>query len=494
MFLKLKQLKVIKVSIKTKVIFSFCLLIVLMLIGQIIFNIYFSKEFFLAENKNDLESLFNEIKTSYSDDPEMLSALTEEGDLINGFSIQIFSDESMIYTSRNSPNIVQGIRFDKIVIQSLLKELEFSQIPVAKEMPSNDEQRQMLFISGMFEYNDESRYVIISKQVKSIDESISVFTRSSIYISIIILLVGIVVIFILARQISKPIYNIEKVSKKLSDLDFSYYANEKSSIKELSSLAISINSMSLQLEKNMTDLQKANVKLVEDIEYQKKLEANRKQFIANISHEMKTPLALLQLYSENLLSDIAEIDRDEYVNIIIEETLRLDLIVKDMLNISSVENGLAKVRKEVFNLSDSVKNFTSNMLPLLSDFDITIDIEPQIEVFADQKQIEEAMRNYINNAISHTENGKKIVVSLKKSYHDVIFSVYNEGERIEHEDIENIWESFYKSDKARTRNSSSNAGLGLYIVRLVCENHEGKYKVENKESGVEFSLALTITS
>ncbi len=466
---------------------------VVIVVGQIIFNLFYAKQVLISQNKSEVEQLFVKISNSYSDDEENLYELTKEEDSVDGFSIEIFSSEEIIYTSRVLPSFLFSGRFEKTLINSYEID-DFSQYPSANVVENESRDDSVIFLKGVIEYENEARYIVISKPVESIDNVIGIFTQSGIIISIGILIIGVVVIFVLTRQISMPIKNIEEVSKNLSNFDFSYYADEKSSIKEISSLAKSVNSMSKQLDNYMTEIKIANIKLTEDIEFQKKIETNRKQFIANISHEMKTPLSLLQLYCENLSGDLENIDKTDYVETIKDEVERLNIIVKDMLSVSSVENGLAKVRKEEMDFSDCAKNVVNTMYPLLENFNLVIDIQPQLHTFSDKKQIEEAMRNYINNAISHTKIGEMIKITVKREYHSIVFSVYNEGEKIREEDFENIWDSFYKSDKARTRKVLENAGLGLYIVKLICENHEGKYYAENKAKGVSFSFSLTTIS
>lgn len=486
-----------KQSITTKIILSFLLLISMLLLGQILFNKFFAVEYSIKENKTELENLFYKIQESYSDEFEVLYDLTEEEDSVKGFSIQIFSSDTLIYSSKNFLELFNN---SPILKPNTMPEIigfstsEFSITPKAVSIELDDQSGQTLVVNGKFLYEDEYRYVSITKSVESIEASISLFTRSSIIISGIILLIGIIVIIIIARGISLPIKNIETVSQKLSELDFSYKADENTSLKELSSLATSINSMSYSLYSAMYQLKNANMKLQEDIEYQRKMEENRKQFIANVSHEMKTPLALLQLYCENLRNCVDDIDKDEYCEIIVEESQRLDTIVKDMLNVSSIENGFAKIRKEEFHISESCKNIVLTMSPLFQGINLKIDVMPGLRCLGDKKQLEEAMRNYIVNAISHTPENGNIIITLEKEQGKIIFSVYNDGENIPEKELKHIWESFYKSDKSRTRSSSGNAGLGLYIVKIIVENHLGEYSVKNVEKGVVFSFNITTLS
>ncbi|MFI3325513.1 MAG: HAMP domain-containing sensor histidine kinase [Clostridia bacterium] len=480
-----------KKTIKFKIIASFCSMLVLLLISQIIFNTFFSRNFFVNQSENEVLDLFYEIKNSYSDNIEDIYYLIESNGDISGVSVQIFSQNNLIYSSEELFNLMNNNRPVANIDHSFIFE-DFSETPTSEFTDNQDALGQSIAVYGKFIYEETEIYVVITRALESIDASMNVFTKSSILISCIILPIGIFLIFKIGESLAKPIKNIENVSDKLAKLDFTDIADENISTFEIANLAKSINSMSSQLEKSMNELQCANIKLQEDIEYQMKIDSSRKQFIANISHEMKTPLALLQIYCENLKNNVDEIDKDEYCTIIIEETQRLNNIVKDMLNVSSIENGLAKVKKENFSISQSLQNVIYTLNPMFSDIELKVNIQENINIHGDKNQIEEAMRNYIINAISHLKENGILEISLIKENNDVVFTVYNQGENITETDLEDIWDSFYKSDKSRTRKFSSNAGLGLYIVKLIIKNHNGKYLVQNKEDGVQFSFKIKV--
>ncbi len=479
-------------TIKGKIIVSFVILMLLMLGGQVVFNLFFSKTYFVEQSKKQLEALFDTIEASYSDDETILYELTESAVSLNGDYIQIFSDEGLIYSSRNTveetPGINGGVNGES---RERINFDEYFKDPEAVEIQIPEEGQSMLMIHGVIDYEGENRYVLISTPVEAIENSIAMFTFSSVIISCFILVFGIIVIVIIAKGITKPIRNIELVSKKMSMLDFSLSADEDTGIVELSNLAESVNSMSQQLQASITSLQQANDKLQHDVDTQKQLDEMRRHFVANVSHEMKTPLALLQIYCENLKNNIDGIDKDEYCNIIIEETGRLDRMVKDMLNVSTIENGLEQMDYEKVNLSEMTEVLMNTLAPILQPYRVVVEVQPDLYINGDSKHIEQAMRNYLMNAVSHTKESEEIRVSLHAKKEEVVFSVYNQGEKIEESDLLHIWESFYKSDKSRTRKIGKNAGLGLYIVKVIIEKHMGHYGTNNKEQGVEFWFSFT---
>ena len=184
-------------------------------------------------------------------------------------------------------------------------------------------------------------------QIAAIDNSIAVFTESNIYISLAVLLIGSLFALVVSKTISQPLTNIKAVSKQIAKLDFSCAADEDNSTAELASLAHSINQMSRQLDRNMRDLTAANEQLQKDIEYRKQIEGYRREFIASVSHEMKTPLALLQIYTENLKNNVEGIDRDYYCDTILEETENLSKMVSDILRRYPENTETRKCRKNL---------------------------------------------------------------------------------------------------------------------------------------------------
>ncbi len=538
-----------KISIKGRIVRSFFLLILLMLATQLGFNVFFSKNVFVVQNKQQVESLYNTIVQYYSDDTDVLYNLTREADTTLGYSIQVLSEDGVVYTSRTMAtgegklpevgnpmeapfegnNVTEDITPESLeqgqsqgpnggpgmmkpdglfqgeeVPQMHLEQgpssgrggvysydlAEYSEEPEVDIMTPAGSDMEVLTLRGKTYYEGEARYINIALPMESITNSIDLFTKSNMFISLVVLLLGIWVVVEIANSITRPIKNMQKVSEKLADLDFSDEVDENAKTREITSLAQSINSMSKQLENAMVELQLANTELQKDVERQKELDIMRKQFVANVSHEMKTPLALVQIYCDNLKNNIEGIDREKYCDIIIEETQRLDKIVGDMLNVSKLENELLQPYKVELDFSEVVVNLVETMMPLLEGYKVSTEIDENIHVQGDKAQLEEAMRNFIMNAICHTPSEKVIEIKLKRSHKKVCFSVFNEGSKIAESDMARLWESFYKSNSARTRTQGINAGLGLYVVKLTMDNHKGSYNAENLDSGVKFTFTL----
>ncbi|MBR3802972.1 MAG: HAMP domain-containing histidine kinase [Clostridia bacterium] len=250
-----------------------------------------------------------------------------------------------------------------------------------------------LILQGKITSEDEVRYVLLSSSIESIDSSIAMFTKVNFYISAVILVAGLVCAYFVAKSINKPIKNIETVSEKISRLDFEQRADESVNTPELSSLAKSVNIMSDRLSSTIDELKTANEQLCADIDARKRIEKMQREFIGNVSHEMKTPLCLLQMYGENLKNNVEGIDKDYYCQTIIDETERLNDMVKTMLEISSIENELYQVKTERLNFSELCRYTVNKMDIALNGADCRYEIEEDIYINGDEKYLEQAIKN-----------------------------------------------------------------------------------------------------
>lgn len=482
-------------------IFSSVLLFSIFIL-QLLFGVFLSREFFVLERKKEMNNLFAALETKYSDDVYELSSITEIAENIHNIKITVFDGNNVVYSTRQSFDgfefFGQPFFFDKNKTMpndappNNNPPIDFSGFSENPEVKSLEFDEKSFVLQGKISYNGSDRYILLSSSFESIESSVMMFTKVNSFISVVILAAGIVCAFFVAKSINKPIKNIESVSKEISNLNFAQRADETVNTPELRSLAKSINAMSDKLCRTIDELQTANAKLSADIDYQKRLEKMQRDFIGNVSHEMKTPLCLLQMYGENLKNDVEGIDKDYYCRTIIDETERLNDMVKSMLEISSIENELYRLNEERVNLSELCLYTVSKMDIMLSKADYETDISENIFVNGDSKYLEQAIKNYLSNAIAHTEENGKIRIKLYTEKGEAVFSVYNQGELIAYEKLPHIWERFYKTDESRVRNETAHAGLGLYIVKTVIEKMGGICSAENVNSGVLFEFRLPL--
>lgn len=478
-----------KYSIKGKILACFTFVMLLILIGQVVFGELFANSYYIHRKAVQIEQSFYQLKAVYETNPHQMEQVIGELQEKYGISINLLEPHQI---NRGLMGVGKRSRAFR-EIWDVEEELSFSNEPKALvKHNKNLKGCGVLRLLGKLEQTGNTKYVLIFMPLETISNSVQILNKANIIITLGAILIGMIVCSIILQGIVRPIKRIEGISKELAQLNFSEEANEEVSTKEIANLAKSINSMSQQLKEAINQLQKTNKGLQEDIDSNKKLEKMRREFVANVSHEMKTPLSLLQIYCENLKEDIEGIDKDYYYNTIIEEAERLNKLVKSMLDISSIENGLAQMNRKPIDFSFLCKHVIDKMKPLLKDYKLACEIQEQITLLGDEQYLEQAIKNYIMNAIVHTAIGDIIKIGLYSAQNEVVFEVFNEGKWIDEKDLPYIWQSFYKSDRSRTRVDGVHAGQGLYIVKTIITKHQGKYSVANEEGGVKFKFTLPI--
>ena len=343
-------------------------------------------------------------------------------------------------------------------------------------------------------FTDNSTAFIMSAPLSSVGESVRLANQFLLYVGIIAAAIGGLVIYLTARQISKPIYRLSNLSERMSNLDFeAKYEPEKHEMEEIQVLGNSMNTLSERLEETISELKSANNQLTKDIEEKTKLDEMRKEFIANVSHELKTPIALIQGYAEGLQEGMGEEkeSRDYYCDVIVDEANKMNQMVKQLLTLSSLESGNDKPVMDRFNLTELIKGVVNASKILIEQNQIQVEFDDQtpVYVWADEFKIEQVVTNYLSNAIHHIDGEKKIIIRMIPENGLVRVSVFNTGTPIPEEAIPNLWTKFYKVDKARTR-AYGGTGIGLSIVKAIMDAHNQQYGVKNWENGVEFWFTL----
>lgn len=330
--------------------------------------------------------------------------------------------------------------------------------------------------------------LLIWVPIDQISESVKVSNTFTKIITLISITISMLLAAFLSKTFTKPITEINKTAKKISELDFSKTL-KISGKDEISQLSQSINHLSYELSSKISELNVKNEQLKHDIEHERELDKLRKEFVSNVSHELKTPIFLIQGYAEGLKNNIAndEEKKNFYCDVIMEESDKMAVIVKDLLDISELENSNFSINKSNFNIVSLTKDIVNKMQAVLDDksIDLSIVADNDFIVNADPVRIEQVIINLLNNAINHLNEKKKIRITLKKHDNKVKVLVYNTGEHIPDDSIKKIWDSFYKVDKARTREYGG-SGLGLSIVQAIQKAHRNKYGVNNVKDGVEF--------
>ncbi len=437
----------------------------------------------INELKSSKESFFDEIQKIESEDNSYIEIFDRDtGKLIYSTLMNDMRGHTM-FDFEQDPSLFFGFaNARKLKVTQTLNTSGNSLFFIGKEV-SND-----------IEY-------LVCQSVLDTGNMVNVYTQTNIIESnaaytsdimrILICLAGIslmIAFFIYAWLFTRPLIEMNDVTKRMAKMDFSKRCVTKST-NELGQLAASINSMSDSLAEALGDLQEKNRQLELDIEHEHKMEKSRKEFVSNVSHELKTPIAIIQGYAEGLklgISDNPE-DNAEYLDVIIEESQRMNDIVLDLLELSYYESGSYKLSEECFSINDLVEEYVSTQKILLSEKGISLEVSlyQNMYGFADVSKIGMVLNNYFSNAVSHCEGEKEISITAEEFEDNYRIRVYNTGKNISDENLEELWKSFYRADKARRR-EEGRFGIGLSIVAAIQNMHSMKYGCENKENGVEF--------
>ena len=339
---------------------------------------------------------------------------------------------------------------------------------------------------------DDGNIVLMRTALSSIQEAVDTSSHLLAYVGIVTVIVSMIVVVFVTRKITNPILQLTNISKRMAELDFEAKYKVRGN-NEIEQLGDHMNRLSATLEKTISELKSANNELLIDIRKREQIDEMRKDFLSNVSHELKTPLALIQGYAEGLqecVQDDPE-SRDFYCEVITDEADKMNKMVKKLLTLNQLEFGNEIVTMERFDLTELIRGVINSSSILLNQNEIKLDYteEEPLYVWADEFKVEEVVTNYLSNAIHHCEFDKKIEITYTRKEDCVRVSVFNTGKPIPQDDIVNVWIKFYKVDKARTREYGGN-GIGLSIVKAIMDSFHKECGVENHSDGVEFWFEL----
>lgn len=334
-----------------------------------------------------------------------------------------------------------------------------------------------------------SGYIIAITPLSEVNDVIGTMNSYYLIVFIVAFLLVIVISLIYSKFMTKPLAEMSNVAKKISECDFQYKYNVKSE-DEIGVLGNSLNLISNNLEKSLSELQETNEKLKKEMNIKKVQEEKRKELIANISHELKTPITIIQgsingvksgMYTEDMYEDI------------LEETNKMNELVKEMLEISKLESPTFVLNKEAFDLGSIFLKEKDKLKSIIQEKSLNIcfnDFDEAI-AFGDEKRINQVVTNLLTNSIKYTPDGEKIDVSIKLNQDEdkYVFSIENFGISLTTEEIKKIWDPFYRKEKSRNKKFGG-TGLGLSIVKRILEIHNSKFGVESTSNSVRFYFTI----
>ncbi|MBO7335593.1 MAG: HAMP domain-containing protein [Lachnospiraceae bacterium] len=329
---------------------------------------------------------------------------------------------------------------------------------------------------------------LVRVAVESIGEAVHIANRFLYMTGTMMFFIAVIISIIAGRRFTKPIIELSGIAKRMSKLDFNAkYIGQ--TCDEIGVLGESMNSLSNTLEKTISELKSANIELTKDIQQKEEVDRMRTEFISNVTHELKTPIALIQGYAEGLkdcVNDDPE-SREFYCDVITDEAGKMNQMVQKLLSLSKIESGVIPLDIVHFSLNDIICSVLSANEILFKKADVKLEFEPSDSacIWADEYMTEEVVSNYVSNALHHVAGDMIIRIKTERVGETVRLSVFNTGSPIPEESLDQIWTKFYKVDKARTREYGG-TGIGLSIVRAIMDAHHKNYGVINHEDGVEF--------
>ncbi len=465
------------------------------LLALLVINMNFLEPYYISNKKTEFVNMYISLRDAMEsgtieqqDKAEELWHMAEK----NNMSYLIVDEEnSRMLTNVHDMDMLQKQLAGYLLNQAqkhsrLLASTDEYQLTRSRS-PWNKEE----YIEMWGEFADGSIFLIRSP-IESIRESASLSNQFLVIIGCFMILICTVLIWYFSKRLTDPILELAALSERMADLDFEarYTSGGKN---EIGNLGANFNRMSAKLESTISELKSANNSLMKDIEQKEKLEQMRNDFLGNVSHELKTPIALIQGYAEGLkegISDDPE-SREFYCDVIMDEASKMNQMVKNLLALNQLEFGDEEIEFERFDLTAVVRGILQSMEILAQQDDIRVIFRQQepVYVWADEFKVEQVVRNYVSNAFHHAGLERVIEVKIKIQDEKARITVFNTGTPIPEEDVAHIWDKFYKVDKAHTREYGGN-GIGLSIVKAIMESFHQKYGVNNYDNGVEFWFEL----
>lgn len=343
---------------------------------------------------------------------------------------------------------------------------------------------------------EDTKYIVALIPEVFTSTSSTILKQYMVYIFIVLLLFILGVSLVVSYFISRPVLKINRTASKIAALDFSEKC-EVNGENEIGNLSNTINTMADNLQNTLNILNTANEKLNKDLNLQKELDMMRREFLGAVTHELKTPITLIKGYTESIIDEVAEgEERDLALKTIIKETENMDKLVKDLLDLSKLESAEYTLNVSEFYIDEFLSKVIERYRKPISEKAITLKTKfctHSLMVKADNFRIEQVITNFMNNAIDFTPPHKSITLSLDIKDYKALISIHNEGKNILEEEIDRIWEKFYRVEKSRNKKFGG-TGLGLAVSKSILDLHRSEYGVKNTDDGVTFYFTLEIIS
>lgn len=500
-----------KVSIRTKFFAAICATSLVFVGLLTALNLFFYDDYYFFERQRELEDIYRQVNQIYDGNVEAVADDLLAFENNSGVRLLIVSaDMKSLYDSTLAqlrPEVefsIWGVPYYKLDREQLgefaesarqihevlekanAAELKNRGFTYVKTENGKKEDKGFLCLVGQI--SEGTEYLVARMPFTFMTQNSSFNSFFLMIASFLTLLICLVIGYLISRQFTRPLIQIGEVADSMARLDFSkkYEGNSKDEIGELGR---SINLLSDHLEEAINELKLSNEQLGEEIREKEKIDAMRREFIVNASHELKTPIALIQGYAEGLKLGVAdnEEDRDYYCETIAEEAGRMNTLVMQLLKLSKLELGRENTDLSELELSELCESAVRKTEVLWSEKKQNIDTTGvKARVISDENLFSQVIMNYLTNAIRYAPDGGQIrLYTVEEPDGAVTFTVWNEGEGLAEDELQKIWEKFYRTDKARSRESGG-TGIGLSIVKAIAETLHAYCGAENQDNGISF--------
>lgn len=450
--MKQRNRKIKYIILKWLLLFIFFVLILLYIIQILSLNTYYEKY-----KTRQLEKISKTIKNTSDISNTKLEDLAYE----NGICVSVYDEgnNKNISTMFNKGCIFSDKKSINRYINKFLKEEKDEETILIK----NNRFKKKTMIKAI-KY-DENTYIFLSTSIEPLDSTIVLLKRQYFQAVLLLVLISIIVGIIISKELSKPIEKLNKTANELSKGNFNIKFSTNSNIEE-------INELSNTLEKVKIELSKTD--------------ELRRDLMANVGHDLKTPLTMIKAYTEMSrdLDNQSVSKKKENMNIIIDETERLNILVRDILNLSKLQSNVDELKLEKFDINEVIRNVLQKYYILIDnegyEFIYNIMDNRKINVYSDKKRIEQVIYNLINNAINYTGKDKKVYVNLVEDSKKIRIEIKDTGKGIDKNEYKVIWDKYYHNEKKHKRNTIG-TGLGLSIVKSILEKHNYNYGVFSKK-------------
>lgn len=488
-------------SVRVRLFLTLSISIIIIILVLVLTNSILLKSFYTYSKVLSVREAYKEINELYNTEESPSNDEIDKVAQKNNFEVLIETPENVVMYSTNY-NFANGINRSKDVTHAPNNAKEnktfvYVEGNMTVSIMSNNG-LDCILLSGKL---DNGYLIYMQMPISAIEESVKISNNLLIIMGVIIAILSAIIASVISKNFTKPILQLNEIANKMANLDFSEKYRINDTDDEINDLGRSINKMSDTLETTIKQLRNNNNQLEKDIEEKSKIDEMRKQFISDVSHELKTPIALIQGYSEGLLENVNvdEESRKYYAEVILDESNKMDTLVRQLLELMKIEYGKREFNNENFDINELIEEVIRKCNVMLKEKEAKVEFneKQKISVYADEFYIEQAFTNYVTNAIKHVKEvagEKKIIIKAEenKKNNKVRISVFNTGENISEDNIDKIWGRFYKVDESRNR-ADGGTGIGLSLVKAIMTSYNSEYGVKNLENGVEFYFDIELT-